>query len=181
MSAPADGGEGNGEGRVQLTRVRRAAVLLAAAGTVAAGIVAVGGVQAEAAARPNAAGRCPTTMGRIACVDLTHQRMWVQVGARVVFGPVPVRTGRRGHVTRTGLWHVYWRDAHHRSSLYGYVAMPFSQFFSGGEAFHAVAEPISAPPGSHGCVNLNNHDARALWGVLRLHDPVEVFGRKRGT
>ncbi|TDU06106.1 L,D-transpeptidase-like protein [Streptomyces sp. 846.5] len=170
---------------MQLTRVRRAAVLLAA-GAVAAGIVSVGGAQAQAAARPKAArpvvaGRCPTTMGRIACVDLTRQRMWVQVGSRVVFGPVPIRSGRRGHVTRTGLWHVFWRDAHHRSSLYGYVAMPYSQFFSGGEAFHGVFESIAAPPGSHGCVNLNNHDARALWGVLRLHDPVAVFGRKRGT
>lgn len=187
MPAPTDSGKGNGEGSVQPTRrvqragVGRAVALLAAAGMAAAGMVAVGGGPARAAAGPNASGRCPTTMGRIACVDLTHQRMWVQVGSRVVFGPVPVRTGRRGHVTRTGLWHVYWRDAHHRSSLYGGVAMPYSQFFSGGEAFHAVAEPMSTPPGSHGCVNLSNRDARALWGVLGLHDPVEVFGRRPGT
>ncbi|MFC1400574.1 MULTISPECIES: L,D-transpeptidase [Streptacidiphilus] len=170
----------------RLAGLRRAVVLLAVAGMAAAGIVtggivAGGGARAQAAAGPNASGRCPTTQGRIACVDLTHQRMWVQVGSRVVFGPVPVRTGRRGHVTRTGLWHVYWRDAHHRSSLYGGVAMPYSQFFSGGEAFHAVQEAMSTPPGSHGCVNLSNRDARALWGVLRLHDPVEVFGRKPGT
>lgn len=161
--------------------VRRAAVLLAAAGMAAAGTVAAGGGQAQAASGPNASGRCPVTMGRIACVDLTHQRMWVQDGTEVVFGPVPVRTGRRGYVTRTGLWHVYWRDLHHRSSLYGGIPMPYSQFFSGGEAFHSVDEPMSTPPGSHGCVNMNSWDARRLWGVLRLHDPVEVFGRKPGT
>jgi lipoprotein-anchoring transpeptidase ErfK/SrfK len=165
---------------LQLTRVLRAGVLLAAAAVTAAGIVATGGAPAQAAA-PGASGRCPTAMGRIACVDLTHQRMWVQDGRKVLFGPVPVRTGRRGYATRTGLWHVYWRDRHHLSSLYGGVAMPYSQFFSGGEAFHAVQEPMSAPPGSHGCVNLSSWDARRLWGVLRLHDPVEVFGRKPGT
>jgi lipoprotein-anchoring transpeptidase ErfK/SrfK len=129
---------------------------------------------------PNAAGLCPTNLGRIACVDLTHQRMWVQVGSKVVFGPVQVRTGRAGFVTRTGLWHIYWRDQNHYSSIY-HVAMPYSQFFSGGEAFHGLDEPMSTPPGSHGCVNMNTWDARTLWGILKLNDPVMIFGQKSGT
>ncbi|MFC1417140.1 L,D-transpeptidase [Streptacidiphilus cavernicola] len=135
---------------------------------------------AKKATGPNAAGLCPVNKGRIACVDLTHQRMWVQVGTKVVFGPVQVRTGRRGYVTRTGLWHVYSRQLHHWSTLYN-VAMPYSEFFSGGEAFHGLNEPMSTPPGSHGCVNMNTWDAKKLWGVLKLHDPVQVFGRKPGT
>ena len=135
---------------------------------------------AQKATGPNAAGLCPTNKGRIACVDLTHQRMWVQVGKKVVFGPVQVRTGRKGYVTRTGLWHVYSRQLHHWSTLYN-VAMPYSQFFSGGEAFHGLNEPMSTPPGSHGCVNMNTWDAKKLWSVLKLHDPVKVFGRKPGT
>ena len=130
---------------------------------------------------PNAAGRCPTTLGRIACVDLTRQLMWVQVGGRVVFGPVRVRTGRAHYVTRTGLWHVYRRNRDQWSTLYD-VAMPYSQFFSGGEAFHGLdGESMYSPPGSHGCVNMNTWDARTLWGILRSGDPVEVFGRKPGT
>jgi len=130
---------------------------------------------------PDASGRCPTNLGRIACVDLTHQLMWVQVGSRVVFGPVPVRTGRAGYVTRTGLWHIYLRNEDQWSSLYS-VAMPYSQFFSGGEAFHGLnGESMSTPPGSHGCVNMNTWDARRLWGILKDGDPVEVFGRKPGT
>ena len=135
---------------------------------------------AKKATAPNAAGLCPTNKGRIACVDLTHQRMWVQVGKKVVFGPVQVRTGRKGYVTRTGLWHVYSRQLNHWSTLYN-VAMPYSEFFSGGEAFHGLNEPMSTPPGSHGCVNMNTWDAKKLWSVLKLHDPVQVFGRKPGT
>jgi lipoprotein-anchoring transpeptidase ErfK/SrfK len=129
--------------------------------------------------RPTAA-FCPTDAGRVACVDLTHQRMWVQNGAKVVFGPVPIRSGRHGYITRTGLFHVYWRDRHHWSTLY-HVAMPYSQFFSGGEAFHSVNDPLSGTPGSRGCVNMTRSDARALWSVLQLHDSVRVFGHRSGS
>ena len=130
---------------------------------------------------PEAAEHCPTTMGRIACVDLTRQLMWVQAGRRLLFGPVRVRTGRAGYVTRPGLWHIYFRNADQWSSLYD-VAMPYSQFFSGGEAFHGLnGESMSTPPGSHGCVNMNTWDARSLWGILRLGDPVMIFGRRPGT
>lgn len=133
-----------------------------------------------AATGPNAAGLCPTNLGRIACVDLTHQRLWIQVGTKVVFGPVQVRTGRKGYVTRTGLWHVYDREVNHWSTLYN-VAMPYTQFFSGGEAIHGLDEPMSTPPGSHGCVNMNTWDAKKVWSILKLHDPVKIFGRKPGT
>ncbi len=161
----------------------RVRVGLAAAGLAActALVAAVPAQAAGAVAHPAAAGGCPVTLGRIACVDLTHQRMWVQVGRKVVFGPVPVRTGRRGYVTRTGLWHVFRRVRNDYSTLY-HTPMPYSQYFSGGEAFHAlVGLSLSAPPGSHGCVNMHYGDAQRLWNVLRLHDPVKVFGRKPGT
>jgi lipoprotein-anchoring transpeptidase ErfK/SrfK len=106
--------------------------------------------------------------------------MWVQNGKKVVFGPVQVRTGRKGFATRTGLKRVYWRHKNHVSTLYD-VPMPYSQFFDGGEAFHSVAIPLSTPPGSHGCVNMTKRDAKALWGVLKLHDYVYVWGKRPGT
>lgn len=161
-------------------RARTRAALAAAGLAVCAALIAP--APAEAAGRPaTTASGCPTGLGRIACVDLTHQRMWVQVGRKVVFGPVPVRTGRRGYVTRTGLWHVFRRVRNDYSTLY-HTPMPYSQYFSGGEAFHAlVGLSLSAPPGSHGCVNMRYGDAQRLWSVLRLHDPVKVFGRKPGT
>ncbi|MGW3205848.1 L,D-transpeptidase family protein [Streptomyces sp. NPDC001135] len=129
---------------------------------------------------PNAAKKCPVRSYRVACVDLTRQLTWVQKGSKVVFGPVPMRSGRKGHVTRKG-WHtVYWRHKNHVSTLYN-EPMPYAQFFDGGEAFHAVYGSIYTTVGSWGCVNLKLGDARKLWGVLKKGDHVYVWGRRSGT
>ncbi|MFF1402241.1 L,D-transpeptidase [Streptomyces sp. NPDC058294] len=134
----------------------------------------------SAGKNPNAAGKCPVRSYRVACVDLDRQLTWVQKGSRVVFGPVPMRSGGRGHVTRKG-WHtVYWRHKNHVSTLYG-QPMPYAQFFDGGEAFHAVYGSIYTTVGSMGCVNLRLADARTLWGVLKKGDRVFVWGRRAGT
>lgn len=50
--------------------------------------------QRAAGKNPNAEGKCPTNLGRIACVDLTRQLSWIQDGATLKYGPVPVRTGK---------------------------------------------------------------------------------------
>ncbi|MEU5771876.1 L,D-transpeptidase family protein [Streptomyces venezuelae] len=129
---------------------------------------------------PKATKRCSTRAYRVACVDLTRQLMWVQKGKKVLLGPVPVRTGRAGYRTRTG-WHkVYWKHKNHWSSLYR-TPMPYSQFFNGGQAFHAIYGSVYSPPGSRGCVNMRVADARALWRTLFKGDRVHVWGRKPGT
>ncbi|MCQ4212443.1 L,D-transpeptidase family protein [Streptomyces longispororuber] len=129
---------------------------------------------------PNAAKKCPTRAYRLACVDLPRQLMWVTKGKKVVFGPVPIRSGRAGYATRTG-WHkVYWKHKNHWSTLYN-TPMPYSQFFSGGQAFHAIYGNVYNPPGSRGCVNMRLGDAKRLWGVLKKGDRVYVWGRKPGT
>ncbi|SER78706.1 Lipoprotein-anchoring transpeptidase ErfK/SrfK [Streptomyces sp. yr375] len=134
----------------------------------------------EARPDPNAAGRCPVRDHRVACVDLDRQLMWVQDGRRVVFAPVPVRSGRDGYETRTG-WHsVYWRDLDHHSDLYDDAPMPYSQFFSDGQAFHGTLTDLFQG-GSHGCVNLRLDDARRLWNTLEEDDAVYVWGTKPGT
>ncbi|MDG4863689.1 L,D-transpeptidase family protein [Streptomyces sp. T-3] len=136
--------------------------------------------QLSAAARSAANGGCPARAHRVACVDLSRQLMWVQHGKKRLFGPVPIRSGRAGHRTRTGWHRVYWRHKNHVSSLYD-VPMPYSQFFSGGQAFHAIYAPLYNPPGSHGCVNMRFSDARRLWDVLRSGDRVFVWGRRPGS
>ncbi|MER5479809.1 L,D-transpeptidase family protein [Streptomyces sp. NPDC002734] len=136
--------------------------------------------QRAAGVNPNKDGRCPVDKGRIACVDLTRQLSWIQDGRKLVYGPVPVRTGRDGYETRTGLKKVYWRHIDHVSSIYN-VPMPYSQFFDGGQAFHSVAMSVWAPPGSHGCVNMTPKDAKKYWELLRNGDEVSVWGRKPGT
>ncbi|GAQ70820.1 hypothetical protein T45_02561 [Streptomyces turgidiscabies] len=134
----------------------------------------------EARANPNAAGKCPVRTYRVACVDLTRQLMWVQTGSRVVYAPVPVRSGRDGYETRTGWFTVYWRDRDHYSDLYDNAPMPYSQFFSEGQAFHGTPGDLFTG-GSHGCVNLRLDDAERLWNTLAENDAVYVWGEKPGT
>ncbi len=129
---------------------------------------------------PNSAKKCPVRTYRVACVDLSRQLTWVQKGRKVVFGPVPMRSGRAGYRTRSG-WHtVYWKHKNHWSTLYN-QPMPYAQFFSGGQAFHAVYGSIYTTVGSWGCVNLTLPDARKLWDVLKKGDRVYVWGRRPGT
>jgi hypothetical protein len=128
---------------------------------------------------PNAAGKCPVRKYRVACVDLNRQLTWVQQGKEVLYGPVPMRSGRVGHRTRTG-WHkIYWKHKNHWSTLYN-SPMPYAQFFDGGEAFHAVYGSIYTTVGSWGCINLRLADARQLWGVLKKGDQVYVWGSRPG-
>ncbi|MBL1095439.1 L,D-transpeptidase [Streptomyces coffeae] len=150
------------------------------AGPITWGVMSLKNAQRAAGHNPNAAGRCPTNRGRIACVDLTRQLSWVQDGSRLVYGPVPVRTGRDRYETRTGLKKIYWRDIDHWSTIYD-VAMPYSQFFDGGQAFHSIAGSVWSPPGSHGCVNMRKADAKKYWSLLKNGDDVYVYGRKPGT
>ncbi|MFF4272986.1 L,D-transpeptidase family protein [Streptomyces sp. NPDC001536] len=129
---------------------------------------------------PNAAKKCPVRTYRVACVDQDRQITWVQKGKKVVFGPVPMRSGRAGYRTRTGWFTVYWKHKNHVSTLY-HQPMPYAQFFSGGQAFHAVYDSIFTTVGSMGCVNLRLGDARKLWGVLKKGDRVYVWGRRPGA
>ncbi|MFE1551317.1 L,D-transpeptidase [Streptomyces sp. NPDC058718] len=124
--------------------------------------------------------RCPVKKYAVACVDLDRQLMWVRKDKKVTFGVVNIRSGRVGYATRTG-WHsVYWRHKDHWSSIYN-TPMPYSQFFSGGQAFHAVYGQIATPTGSRGCVNLSYGNARKLWDVLRKGDRVYIWGKRPGS
>ncbi|MER6156911.1 L,D-transpeptidase family protein [Streptomyces sp. NPDC001868] len=134
----------------------------------------------QARANPNAAGKCPVRTYQVTCVDLDRQLVWVQRGERVIFAPVPARTGKDGQETRTG-WHtVYWKNRDHYSDLYDNAPMPFAQFFNDGQAFHGVLDDLFRG-GSHGCVNLRYADAERLWKIMHEGDSVYVWGVKPGT
>lgn len=131
---------------------------------------------AEAASAPPQS--CPRGYVRIVCVDLTHQTMWMQDQAgKRTFGPVPIRSGRKAFPTRAGMKKIYAKKVKEWSTLYN-VSMPYSQYFDGGQAFHAYAGAMSDPPGSHGCVNMRYSDAKALFSVTRTGDQVYIWGRK---
>ncbi|MFM9370697.1 L,D-transpeptidase family protein [Streptomyces sp. Da 82-17] len=134
----------------------------------------------EVRKNPNAQGKCPVRSYRVTCVDLNRQIMWVQTGKKVVFAPVPIRSGKNGYETRRG-WHkIYLKRARHFSTIYNNAPMPHSQFFNGGQAFHGTKSDLFKS-GSHGCVNMYAADAKRLFDLLKVGDRVYVWGTKPGT
>ncbi|MGH1562671.1 peptidoglycan-binding protein [Mumia sp. DW29H23] len=83
------------------------------------------------------------------------------------------RSGMASAKTRTGKFTVFYRSKNHVSSIYE-SKMPYAQFFSGGQAFHAsylMMDPFVGH--SHGCVNLYIPDAKQLW-ALTADKPLKV-------
>lgn len=114
--------------------------------------------------------------GWVACYDRArHQVVLVKNGT--VWNSWLVRGGASYAKTRTGSFTVFRRAKSHVSTIYD-SAMPYSQFFSGGQAFHGsvmMTDPFSGH--SHGCVNMFIEDARQLWSLTsksRLR--VKVYG-----
>jgi hypothetical protein len=89
-----------------------------------------------------------------------------------------VRGGGYDTQTRTGDFEVQWRSENHRSRTFDGAPMPYSQFFSGGQALHGSRNMMNPFVGhSHGCVNFWVEDARQLWNLTydkRLF--VHVYG-----
>lgn len=117
--------------------------------------------------------RCLT--GRVLCASKTSNKMhWVVNGK--ILATVDVRYGRPGLETREGTFNVFRKSRHHVSSIYG-TAMPWSMFFSGGQAVH-YSEDFARRGwngGSAGCINVR--DARTLSWIyqqVRVGDKVVV-------
>ena len=108
---------------------------------------------------PNA---CDKGHGWDVCYDRARHQVTLWHGGTLINGWL-VRGGDRGMETRTGHFKVYYRNIDHVSGLYG-SAMPYSQFFSGGQALHGSGYMMDPFQGhSHGCVNMYIEDARQLW------------------
>jgi hypothetical protein len=105
-----------------------------------------------------------------ACVDLSTQQAWLMREGHVIYGPVPVATGKVSAPTDPGTFNVYWKDLHHRSSLFHNAPMPYSVFFNGGDAFHEDSVTVH----SNGCVHLTHSAAQTFYNTLRVGDVVQV-------
>lgn len=124
------------------------------------------------APRPPSAPSNPCSVSARACVDLTHNTTWIQEGGRIIYGPVPMLSGRAGYRTDPGTFSVYWKDIDHHSSIFDNAPMPYAIFFDGGTAFHAGSLSIQ----SHGCIHLSYSAASYYWNALDYGDTVQVFG-----
>ena len=118
--------------------------------------------------------RCLT--GRVLCIDKTSSSLrWVVDGN--VVQTLDARFGSSDHPTREGLFHVYFKDIDHVSHLYE-SSMPYSMFFSGGEAVHYSSDfaAVGYYGASHGCVNIRDYDGVAqLYGEVQVGDTVVVY------
>lgn len=111
--------------------------------------------------------RCLT--GRVVCISKAARSLtWVVDGqARL---RVDVRFGSEYTPTRDGSFTVYRKNRDWTSTIYG-SKMPYSMFFSGGQAVHYSSDFAARgyAGASHGCVNV-----RDLAGIAQLFDQVQL-------
>ncbi|MFI0977388.1 L,D-transpeptidase [Streptomyces sp. NPDC021093] len=131
----------------------------------------------EVKKNPNANKRCPAPNYRLTCIDLSRQILWVQKGKKVMFSPIPIRTGRKGLETRTGWQRIYRKNRTFFSTIYDGAPMPYSQFFNGGQALHGTYHDLFSS-GSGGCINMYLKDAERLYKYLKVGARLYIFGRK---
>lgn len=86
----------------------------------------------------------------------------------------PVSTGRRGHVTPSGVFPILQKQVWHRSNKYSNAPMPYMQRLTWtGIAMHAGRLPGYAA--SHGCIRLPYAFARQLYALTRVSSTTVVI------
>lgn len=143
-------------------------------------------------------------------IDLQEQKAYLLENRALVLA-TPISTGRAGHLTETGSFHVAEKERNHFSSMYGqivdaqgnttvtdadsdmpvprggkFVPAPMRYFmrFNGAIGMHAGYLPGYAA--SHGCVRMPEANAIAFFNAVEPGTPVTVFGttplgRSRGA
>ena len=132
-------------------------------------------------------------------IDLSDQHAVLMQGNQPV-AETAISTGREGHATPVGSFHVIRKDIAHRSGLYGdYVdadgrivkanvdvrkdskppnshylgaSMPYFLEFSPGFGLHEGNRP--GYPASHGCVRLSSWRARQFFNASKIGTPVTI-------
>ena len=134
-------------------------------------------------------------------IDLEQQTAYLIQGRRIVLES-PISTGRPGHLTEGGSFHVIEKERNHSSSIYGrivdadgrtlvsdadvdmkvprggrFIPAPMRYFmrFHGADGMHAGYLP--GYPASHGCVRMPEQMAIAFFNAVEPGTPVYVFGR----
>jgi len=108
----------------------------------------------------------------VVVVSLTEQRGYVYRNG-VLVALTTVSTGKPGHETPTGVFHIMQKDKDHRSSKYNNAPMPYQQRLTvDGVALHAGGLP--GYPESHGCVHLPSAFAEKLFQASNMGMTVVV-------
>jgi peptidoglycan hydrolase-like protein with peptidoglycan-binding domain len=117
--------------------------------------------------------RCMT--GRVMCVSKSTKRLTWVVDGIPQYG-FDVRFGSDELPTREGVFSVYLKKVDVISNLY-HTPMPYSMFFSGGQAVHYSSNfaRLGYSGASHGCVNVRNKPLLIqLYNEVRIGDKVVV-------
>jgi peptidoglycan hydrolase-like protein with peptidoglycan-binding domain len=117
--------------------------------------------------------RCLT--GRVMCVSKTTRHLTWVVDGVPQYG-FDVRFGSDELPTREGVFAVYLKKVDVISNLY-HTPMPYSMFFSGGQAVHYSSNfaRLGYSGASHGCINVRNKPLLIqLYNEVHLGDKVVV-------
>ena len=105
-------------------------------------------------------------------VSLRNQKTYVYKAGMLV----AISTSSHGtpdHPTDPGQWKILQKKPFHRSNKYSNAPMPFMQRLDKwGRAFHAGVVP--GHPASHGCIRLPPKMAKALYGLTKIGDSVDI-------
>jgi lipoprotein-anchoring transpeptidase ErfK/SrfK len=133
-------------------------------------------------------------------VSITKQRAYLFKGSQLVIDS-PISSGKRGHTTPTGSFHVMEKDKDHHSSLYGDYRDRGGRVVRAGVSAHIDSAPsgthftgasmkwfmrltgegvgmhVGILPGyaaSHGCVRMPEQGAFLFYNHVKVGTPVEV-------
>lgn len=105
-------------------------------------------------------------------VSLRMQKTYIYKGGQLVAFSTHSH-GTPDHPTDPGQFKILQKKPFHRSNKYSNAPMPFMQRLDKwGRAFHAGVVP--GHPASHGCIRLPAPMAKALYGMTKLGDVVEI-------
>ena len=110
------------------------------------------------------------------CIDKTQRKLYYLQNGSIKL-TTPARFGCAGTATRQGTFHVYRKNRHWVSTIY-HSPMPYSMFFSGGQAVHYSSDFAARGYAgcSHGCVNLRDWNKIAwVYNHIRVGDKVVVY------
>lgn len=108
---------------------------------------------------------------KVICADQSRRKVWYLENGKVV-KQFDARFGSSSTPTRNANWRITRKVRDEVSYLYNMVPMPFSMYFSGGQAFHYSADFAqigwnNSRGGSHGCINLRDYSG-AEWMFNRV-------------
>jgi peptidoglycan hydrolase-like protein with peptidoglycan-binding domain len=98
--------------------------------------------------------RCLT--GRVICISKSTRSLTWVIDGKAQYS-MAVRFGSEAEPTREGVFGITWKKVDVISNLY-FTPMPYSMFFSGGQAIHYSGDFArnGYNGSSHGCVNVRN-------------------------